>query len=295
MDLLDLIRRSPIAQKPVSLAVRPGRDPAPPLEAARRALALLRLRGKPDEILLFAPPGAAVDLPARIDGVRLRLAPLPRGDARRCLAEAVPRTTRPILVVADDRLAIRPDELETFLNRLDHADLVVAVRPRTGLVRWMLWPLERLLRAILGVPVADPTAPVKALRRAAVEGIVLETEGPVEDVELIAKLTYLVSLIDEAPVADPWRPPGLLSAFARQSAASWRAWRRPTFCRSSLTGEPARRDLRPPPEDAPAPNLLLPRPSATHASPPRRPSRTHLLRPLPTPLARRPLGQFPRK
>lgn len=295
MDLLDLIRRSPVAREPVSLALRPGRNPAPPLEAARRALALLRPRRKPDEVLLFAAPGAEVDVPARIDGVRLRLAPLPQTGASRFLAEAVRRTTKPILVVADDRLAMRPEELEALLNRLDHADLVVAVRPRRGLAKWMLWPVERVLRSLLGVPVADPMAPVKAVRRAAVDGIVFETEGPVEDVELIAKLTYLVSLIDEAPVADPWRPPGLFSAFAGQSAASWRSWVRPTLWRSSLTGEPARRNLHAEPEEKRlAPKKLRP-PTSTHAKPHLPRPRVTLARPTTPPIARRPTGLFPGK
>jgi hypothetical protein len=122
-----------------------------------------------------------------------------------------------ILVTPDVRLDA--SDLARGLDRLDQADIVAGNRSSRS---WWTWlrPWEGLLRRWLGVPLSDPLGPVKWLRKSALAGVELQSSGPMVEIELFAKASYLYRLVDEVPI-DGTRDGGVGSAFWESGASGW--------------------------------------------------------------------------
>lgn len=236
MDLYDLLARPSLRGSPISILVRPtGRcDTA---TAARKAVELLREHEAGGEVLLLAGTFPN-NVPARTAGHRIRIFYRVDCESGAALCEAMAAARHEIVVCVDERIALSREELAMMLEHLDYADVVIG--RRSGRRGWLRWAWEWPIRVVLGIPQVDPLSPVKALRRAAVRELVLETKGPSVDLELLAKTNYLVSLIDEVPIADVRQGPSIVRALLD---SNWREWLRPTLWRSSLRGEPANRQL----------------------------------------------------
>lgn len=238
MDLYDLLSRPSLRGLPISVIVRPN-GPYDAIAVARQVVDLLAGLDPASEILLLSPNHPAL-LPARIRGLRVRVVVHPDVSSGECFSQAIAAARNEILLWMDERVSLRHDELATILDHLEYADVVIGRRAgRSSRVRRLLeWPI----RAILGIPQADPFSPVKAMRKSAVRELVLESRGDTVDLELLAKANYMVSLIDEVEIAEPMVALGITRA-AFGSTESRRAWLRPVLWRSSLLGEPANREL----------------------------------------------------
>jgi hypothetical protein len=194
MDLDEFLRRPSLSPYPISLILRLD-DEDDPQAALASAVTLLANRHPLDEILVPSDRGEVPS--SRSSTPRIKFIPQRMGN-RTGLELAFRLCRWPIIVTYSPQIRLSREKLAEMLRYLDQCDLVAG--QRTGVTSWWSWLLERPFRWIFGVPVADPFCPVKAIRGPAVANIVLETDAKLVDFELIAKLTYLTSLMDECPV-----------------------------------------------------------------------------------------------
>lgn len=111
----------------------------------------------------------------------------------------------------DGDLSHNPDDIPSFLNAIQQADLVIGSRYSNG-IRVINWPLNRLIlslgaasyvRIITGLPFTDPTGGYKCFRRSALEAIDLSSvrsNGYSFQVELTHKIWRQGLRIVEVPI-----------------------------------------------------------------------------------------------
>lgn len=160
----------------------------------------------------------------------------------------------------DGDFSHNPNDIPTFLDAAESADLVLGSRYRNG-IRVINWPLKRLMlslaaakyvRIITGMPFSDPTGGYKCFRRQALLSIDLEavrSNGYSFQIELTHSIWRRGMKIVEVPIIFTDRFHGsskMSSKIVRE--ALWMVWRlllqnrlrrspRPTECPS--TGAPS--------------------------------------------------------
>ena len=245
MDFERLFQRPRLSGRPIRLIVR-GVEARQLPNLLPRILRLLSDRPPGDEIVFLSTGRAPSDFPLRHAGRRIRVRARSDADSGPALESALADCRPPAVVLVDADGLIDRDELRRLLSALDEVDLAVGRRPAfrrralgwllvaaAGAAGWMVGSLfsaswiglaagatlsfapgwaDGLVRFTLGVPIVDPRCPVKALRSAALHGMLLQTTGVLLDLELSAKMTFLTALIDEVPVTD--RPGGRWSVGA---------------------------------------------------------------------------------
>lgn len=234
MDLDLLFHRESLDGLPVSLLVRPGRLPVANWNAVvDRAMELLKDRPQADEVVLLLPRNCreAKELPARKIGKRIRPITCDEVDSGAALANGIAECRYPAIVLVDENFELGRDEFAKFLGALNQADLVVGKRPG----RWIGRPLDWLARWIFSVPVADPLCPVRAIRKSGADGIALQTNGEMVPFELIAKMTFRTSLMDELPLANGSSQTSVVTALLSNRAAGVRTMMFPDFGSASKT------------------------------------------------------------
>ena len=144
-----------------------------------------------------------------------------------------------------------PDEIPNFLRAVENADLVLGSRYVDG-IRITNWPLSRLLlskmagiyvRAITGIPVADPTGGYRCYRRAVLETLdldAIESNGYSFLVET-AHATWMAGFrIREIPITFEDRRSGYskmsLHIFRESLCIVWKVASRHGFRRRPLRG-----------------------------------------------------------
>ncbi len=140
----------------------------------------------------------------------------------------------PLLVTAPCDKQFEPTDLYRLLEAVDQVDLVTGYRvgwqrpalvrwwdagqrllsrvlfgaarePRSCWVGWTGWGRRWQARWVFGIRVQDPECPLRVYRRAIFKRIVLQSDGPVAQIEILAKANHLECLMAEVPVA--WSPP----------------------------------------------------------------------------------------
>lgn len=289
MDIDALFDRPTLEGSPVSLLVRfvPKTKVVATTNRALDLLeGLDRLQPRPagDEVVLLVDPSAPRNIPARVRSKRVKLLVFERPDSGAALAAGIEACQNPAIVFCDGRLTLQPEEMHQLLQRLNHADIVTTVRPgrshkvlktflsllcgtAAGWLAYTYWlapltgfcvglfgslllmNLGLLVRRTFGVPVSDPICPVKAVRKSAVEGVPLQCDQHLAEMELIAKLTFMTALIDEMPVADVDAPATMVESMKGQWRAIVKTFWAPKFWRF----DPSAPRFRPPTHEMPAP------------------------------------------
>lgn len=237
MDLDDFLSRPSLAGYPLSLVLR--LEPTDDAETALKgAQALLQGRHPLDEILI---PRDAFPLtaPRPDSSPRIKAIPSSLGTSRG-LELALRLCRWPIVLTYSPAVRLTKEKLAEMLTYLDQCDLVAG--KRRGATTWWSYLPERPFRWLLGVPVADPFCPVKLLRRPAVANIVLQSNESFVDFELIAKLTYLTSLMDECDVEAVVPPRSTLTEILIQFSSLTGLFFGPKFWDPGARAE----ELRPP-------------------------------------------------
>jgi dolichol-phosphate mannosyltransferase len=111
----------------------------------------------------------------------------------------------------DGDFSHNPDDVPTFLEAAQQADLVLGSRYMNG-IRIINWPLSRLMlskgaafyvRVITGMPITDPTGGYKCFRRAALQALNLDavhSNGYSFQIELTHKLWRQGYRVAEVPI-----------------------------------------------------------------------------------------------
>jgi glycosyltransferase involved in cell wall biosynthesis len=119
---------------------------------------------------------------------------------------------------------------------------------------WHGWPAYRYrLRAkwVYGVPLADVNSCFKLFRTAFLKRFPIQSDGDFVHTELVAKATFLTSIMDEVPLTpkpDPVPPVGDTAADSR------RVFRDPEFTFPAPAPEPPKPAEPPPPDPSPVPS-----------------------------------------
>lgn len=271
IDFDALFDRHQVSHLPVTLIVR-YIPKTRVLATTNRAIELLdQLHGVDrfhtgDEIVLLADRSAPSHLPARINGVRVRVLTSEHPDSGEMLSSAIRDSQNSVIVLLDSGLTLQPDEFRELLNRLDHADIVTTCRPGrshklmksvlsvtagllAGWLGFLYWqaPLTGffvgflgalgvlnmgpIFRRSFGIPVSDPVCPIKAFRKEAADGIPLQCDAFAAEMELVAKLTFLTTLVDELPIEHADAPATTFDAARGQWVKVLRVLFRPSFWR----------------------------------------------------------------
>lgn len=211
MDLDTLFRRPNIARGPISLLARlsGGSDGR---AQWRRARELLAGRDQNDELVLLSAWPRPDLLPAQDGRLHIRWIHEPEVTAGAAWSHALVACRRPLIITVDEAFSLDQRLFQALIALAGDIDFVAGYRPDWRLTR----PLDALLRGLIATPVRDPLCPIRALRREAVAGIVLEAAEPLVFVELAAKLSYLVSLVDEVAVPPLPGPRGVAKALISQ-------------------------------------------------------------------------------
>ena len=151
----------------------------------------------------------------------------------------------------DGDFSHNPDDIPTFLNAAQEADLVIGSRYTRG-IRVINWPLPRLIlsmgagmyvRVITGLPISDPTGGFKCFRRRALASLNLDavrSNGYSFQVELSHKIWMQGMKIAEVPIIFTDRFQGS-SKMSRKIVweAFWMIWR--LWFQAGLRRSPKRR------------------------------------------------------
>lgn len=247
MEYIRLLDRCSLVHSPISLLVRLP-DVGMIGTVVRRASKLLAFRNPFDELVVVVPRLAGRVAPPS-GRVRVRTLAVDDVAAGSSYAAGLAACRWPRIVATDPLVSLTRSELQGMLDLLEITDLAVGRRRRLR-GWWKAWPFEKLFRLCLGVPLADPLCPIRAMRRSAVVGVLLQTRGPLVECELIAKLTYLTCLLEELPLNGCLAmPPGLASLAMREYRQVFDLLFRPRFWRFE-TGSP---QFRPDPTTEAAP------------------------------------------
>lgn len=242
MDIEAILQRAPLAGQPLSLVVRAaeGGTEEAIIDQAR---ALLANRNPLDEILIM--PGSRGHA-SHLAGARaIRSRP-----GRTMLGCALEACRWPIVVLWSPTVSLAPDQLRAVVRLLDDCDLVAGRRARAW--RWWSWWGEWLAQWFFGVPLADPLCPFKVIRKAAVSELTLQLEGELADFELVAKMTFLTSLMDECDVPALDRPRPLLALLAKSPGQIAKLYFFPRFWRFDRSAQSRLASLIEPPAAPPA-------------------------------------------
>ncbi|MBY0585635.1 hypothetical protein K2X85_00555 [bacterium] len=203
MDYDELFVRSSLVGQPVAVLLRPSTLSStfdPEVILAWQA-ALARLAPNVLHSITVLAENFSDPLPARVGNVRLRTAVATDPTSGRALTAFLQDRIEPIILWAEGDTVPAVDFIRKVLDRLEFADVVMARRRRTwGAI--LAWPIEKLVRGFLGIPFGDPLSPFKGLRRDAFAPIRFELSGDAVHLELSAKGTYLIRLVDEVPSKD---------------------------------------------------------------------------------------------
>lgn len=206
MDFDSLLVRTPVSDRPLSMLVRLPTTAALG-QVLRRIICLLEGRRSGDEVVLILPDGNDYRLPCRMNGIRIRTIQQDSPFSGPALSEGLEACRRPTIVTVDENVSLTPAELTELTQRLDVADVVCGKR---RLPRWSrLSPVAWLASTVFSSAVSDPLCPIRAYRRSAVAGMVLQTTSPLLEFETVAKMTFLVSLLDEVDLEMPYREPSV--------------------------------------------------------------------------------------
>lgn len=220
IDLNAIMKRSPLHHLPLSIALVATAEPTE-AEIARWTKCL---HDPNDELLLLlaAPPtGQRSELQARY---RLRFARAAGAFRVRYLFDSDPESGRalerliaaarsPRVLIAPLDANLQENSFAELLATLQCNDYVASYRPSRKAGREPL-PVRLLWRWLVGNGPCDPLCPIVALRKRAVEGIPLQTRGPLRMAELAAKLIALGGLLAEVPLPERTEidSPGLQTA-----------------------------------------------------------------------------------
>jgi hypothetical protein len=203
LEFEDLFVRSSLAGQSIAVLLRPSAEFTPTGDVVIQWQELLS-RACPEQshsVTRLSASWPSDELPARIGSIRLRTLVIPTPDAGEALIAAIRERTEPIIVWAERQTVPTEDEWKDLLSRLEHADIVSLRRAYSGLAM-IAWPIEKVMRGILGIAFGDPLSPIKVMRREAVAPISLQMEGAGVHLEMAAKGTYLIRLIDELPTRE---------------------------------------------------------------------------------------------
>ena len=82
-------------------------------------------------------------------------------ESGRALATCIRLARNPILLFVDAAVSLQQDELCILLDHLEDADIVSGCRQKRWSKTSLVWPIDRLLRGLFGVPFSDPFCPIK--------------------------------------------------------------------------------------------------------------------------------------
>ncbi|APR79843.1 Glycosyl transferase, family 2 [Minicystis rosea] len=120
-------------------------------------------------------------------------------------------STLPLVFFTDSDDQFDPMDIGALLPLCDEADIVVGYRVgrNDGASRAVLsWGYNQLARRLLGVAVRDLNCAFKVIRRGALDGLALESEGYCINAELIAKAHVRGSAVREIAVRHRARQTG---------------------------------------------------------------------------------------
>lgn len=235
MDFDELFERPSLTGQGISVVVRAGATGSAgekslsAKETTERILGHLSHQSRPAEILFLTNSYPDRMPPARINGTRVRFVATSQPESGPSLMAAIRQTRFPILLMVDGAFSIDGAEFQQLLDRLEYCDIVVGRRTKRWSWASFAWPIDRLLRAVLGIPFTDPFCPIKIARREAVSEIHLDRDGALADLELLAKGTYLVRLVDEIRLRLRWSEPTICRALFGQIHEFVSLLFRPTF------------------------------------------------------------------
>ena len=234
----DLLERTPIASSPLSavlLALNEGPSFEETITGWLTALSALQ---REYEVILVND-GSTDDTGARADALAAHQPGLRaiHHEQRRGLGAALrsglAAVRYPLVLTASCDRQFQPGDLQKFLDRIDKVDLVTGMRvwqPVPGWLRglgflyrlvarvvfgmpmnrrgvWLGWsgyPRRWLGRWIFGLRVEDAECLLRLYRRAILGRLVVQSDGPLAQVEILAKANFLGCLMDEVPIT--YRP-----------------------------------------------------------------------------------------
>jgi glycosyltransferase involved in cell wall biosynthesis len=208
-----------------------------------------------------------------------------------CLRTALAEAKHPLFMYAGADYPYTPSDIKVMLERIEvrdevfgkQPDLISGARsgqPRPELVTWIGRAWKLFWRVFAGLPITDPppwygwgqwwyrvraswvfgvplvdvNSAFKLYRTAFLKRVPIQSDGDFVHTELVAKATFLTSIMDEVPLAakpDPLTPLGPIAADRR------RVFRKPAFAFYESAPE-----VKPPePEVVPAPPAAPPAPS----------------------------------
>lgn len=212
MDYLDLFKRTPIHDQPVSVIVRGTIDRQRIDQVIERVSHTVASRGIPLEVIFLVDSYPRELPPVRVAGIRIRFHIRPCPQSGESLMSAIRHARFPIILFADTHSSWTMNEIDEFFTRLSEADIVVGKRKKRWSAASFLWPIDRIVRCIFAVPFADPFCAIKLARKDAIEAIHLDQSGLLADFELAAKSTYMIRLVDEVALSMPWTGPNVCKA-----------------------------------------------------------------------------------
>lgn len=182
-----------------------------------------------------------------------------------CLRTALAETTHPLFMYAGLDNQYTPGDIRPMLERIELRDEIFgkqpdlisgfrAGRPRPTLVKWVsgAWKLFWRVFAglpivdsppwygwgewwyktragwVFGVPLADVNSAFKLYRTAFLKRVPIQSDGDFVHVELVAKATFLTSIMDEIPLT-PKNPPEPFPSLGSVSADRSRVFSDPKF------------------------------------------------------------------
>ncbi|VTR96965.1 Glycosyltransferases OS=Pelotomaculum thermopropionicum (strain DSM 13744 / JCM 10971 / SI) GN=WcaA PE=4 SV=1: Glycos_transf_2 [Gemmata massiliana] len=172
-----------------------------------------------------------------------------------CLRTALAETTQPLFMYAGIDNQYTPNDIRSMLERIElrdeifgkQPDLISGFRagqPRPALVKgssflwklfwrvfaglpivdsppwygWGQWWYKNRASWVFGVPLADVNSEFKLYRTAFLKRVPIQSDGDFVHVELVAKATFLTSIMDEVPLTPKTEPfPPLASVSADRS------------------------------------------------------------------------------
>lgn len=254
----------PKSADPVTVVI-PVRNAADRVDRVTAWRTSLEKTGRGFEILVVddgSADGTGDRIAGRDKGVRVLTHDTPQGFGA-CLRTALAEATHPLFFYAALDYPYTPSDIRPMLERIELRDEVLGKQPdlisgcRTGLptpflvkwggrlwrgfwrvfagmpmpspAPWHGWPAARYKARVgwvYGVPLADVNSCFKLFRTAFLKRFPIQSDGDFVHTELVAKATFLTSVMDEVPLtakSDPVPRLGPVAADRR------RVFRRPRF------------------------------------------------------------------
>jgi hypothetical protein len=219
-----------------------------------------------------------------------------------CLRTALAETTQPLLLYAGVDYPYTPSDIRPMLERIELRDEVLgkqpdlisgfrAGQPRPALVSWLSgawqlfwrvfaglpmtesppwygwgeWWYRQRVGWVFGVPLVDVNSAFKLYRVSFLKKVPIQSNSAFVHTELVAKATFLTSIMDEVPLT---QKPDPFPALGPISADWWTLLRKPEFVvrDTAPAAQPPGPTATEPPKSEPAPSA--PAPSAPAPSAP---------------------------